>query len=258
MKVLILAGGQGTRMREETEYKPKPLVDVGGRPILWHIMKTYAHYGLTDFIVCLGYKGDMIKEYFLNYETMNNDFTIKLGQGQSIVHHDSHGEQNFKVTLADTGVATMTGGRLKRVERYIDDDTFAMTYGDGLADVNIRELLAFHKAHGKLATLTAVQPFSRFGLLDVDPDGHVKTFAEKPQTDGYVSGGYFIFNKRVLDYIDGDETILEREPLERLAREKQLLAFPHKGFFFAMDTYREYKLLNEMWDAGNAPWMVWK
>ena len=258
MKVLILAGGQGTRMREETEYKPKPLVDVGGRPILWHIMKTYAHYGLTDFIVCLGYKGDMIKEYFLNYEMMNNDFTIKLGHGQSIVHHDSHGEQNFKVTLADTGVATMTGGRLKRVERYIDDDTFAMTYGDGLADVNIRELLSFHKAHGKLATLTAVHPVSRFGLLDLDSDGHVKTFAEKPQADGYVSGGYFIFNKKVLDYISGDETILEREPLERLAREKQLMAFQHKGFFFAMDTYREYKLLNEMWDAGSAPWMVWK
>lgn len=258
MKVLILAGGLGTRMREETEYKPKPLMDIGGRPVIWHIMKTYAHYGHKDFIICLGYKGNMIKEYFLNYEVMNNDFTIKLGQGQKIIQHDAHGEQELSVTLADTGVATMTGGRIRRASRYIDDDLFAVTYGDGLSNVNLDKLLAFHKSHGKLATLTAVQPTSRFGLLDLAGDGLVQTFAEKPNLDGYVNGGYFIFHKKVLDYLSSDETVLEREPLERLARDKQLMAFTHNGFFFAMDTYREYKQINDMWDEGNAPWKVWK
>jgi glucose-1-phosphate cytidylyltransferase len=258
MKVLILAGGQGTRMREETEYKPKPMVDIGGRPIIWHIMKTYAHYGIKDFVICLGYKGSVIKEYFLNYDVMNNDFTVKLGESHKIVQHDRHGEEELSVTLADTGIATMTGGRIKRASRYIEDDLFAVTYGDGLADVNLKELLAFHKSHGKLATLTAVQPVSRFGLLDLTADGHVQTFSEKPNMDGYVNGGYFIFHKKVLDYLGSDETILEREPLERLAKEKQLMAFRHPGFFFAMDTYREYKILNDMWDAGNAPWKVWE
>ncbi len=258
MKVLILAGGQGTRMREETEYKPKPMVDIGGRPIIWHIMKTYAHYGIKDFVICLGYKGSVIKEYFLNYDVMNNDFTVKLGESHKIVQHDRHGEEELSVTLADTGIATMTGGRIKRASRYVEDDLFAVTYGDGLADVNLKELLAFHKSHGKLATLTAVQPVSRFGLLDLTADGHVRTFSEKPAMDGFVNGGYFIFHKKVLDYLASDETVLEREPLERLASEKQLMAFRHPGFFFAMDTYREYKLLNDMWDSGNAPWKVWE
>lgn len=244
-------------MREETEYRPKPLVDIGGRPILWHIMKTYAHYGHREFVICLGYKGSMIKDYFLNYEVMNSDFTIKLGPPHQVIQHDAHGERDFSVTLADTGVATMTGGRIKRASRYIDDDLFAVTYGDGLADVNLEALLKFHKAHGKLATLTAVQPSSRFGVLDMASDGQVKTFAEKPQVEGYVNGGYFIFHKKVLDYLTNDDTILEREPLERLAKEKQLMAFQHKGFFFAMDTYRESKALNDMWDEGNAPWKVW-
>jgi len=258
MKVLILAGGQGTRMREETEYKPKPMVDVGGRPVIWHIMKTYAHYGIKDFVICLGYKGNVIKEYFLNYDVTNNDFTVKLGESHKTVQHDSHGEEELSVTLAETGIATMTGGRIRRAARYVEDDLFAVTYGDGLADVNLKELLEFHKSHGKLATLTAVQPISRFGLLDLTTDGQVRTFTEKPNLDGYVNGGYFIFHKKVLDYLDSDETILEQEPLERLAREKQLMAFRHKGFFFAMDTYREYKILNDMWDAGNAPWKVWE
>ena len=257
MKVLILAGGQGTRMREETEYRPKPLVDIGGRPVLWHIMKTYAHHGLKDFVICLGYKGSMIKEYFLNYEVMNNDFTINLGRQQKIAHHDSHDEQDYSVTLADTGVATMTGGRVRRAARYIDGDLFALTYGDGLCDVDIGKLVAFHKAHGKLATLTAVQPTSRFGLLDLSAEGQVRTFVEKPQMEGFVNGGFFIFHRKVLDYIKDDATVLERDPLERLADEGQLMAYRHKGFFFAMDTYREYKLLNEMWDAGEAPWKVW-
>ncbi len=258
MKILILAGGQGTRMREETEYKPKPLVDIGGRPILWHIMKTYAHYGFKDFVICLGYKGSMIKEYFLNYEVMNSDFTVKLGQKQEIVQHHAVAEREFSVTLADTGIATMTGGRIRRAAKYIDDDLFGVTYGDGLADVNLEELLKFHRAHGKLATLTAVQPTSRFGMLDLASDGQVQTFVEKPSMEGYVNGGYFIFHKKLLDYLVADETILEREPLERLAKEKQLMAFKHRGFFFAMDTYREYKLLNDMWDEGNAPWKVWR
>jgi glucose-1-phosphate cytidylyltransferase len=257
MNVLILAGGQGTRMREETEYRPKPMVEVGGRPVLWHIMKTYAHYGLRDFVICLGYKGAHIKEYFLNYQVMSNDFTIHLGGKQSIVHHDEHDEQDFSVTLAETGLNTMTGGRVRRAGRYIKGDTFALTYGDGLANVNIRDLLAFHKSHGKLATLTAVQPTSRFGLLDLASDGKVRTFAEKPRLDGWISGGFFIFDRRVLDYIEGDQTVLEREPMERLAAEGQLMAFKHPGFFFAMDTYREYKLLNDMWDANAAPWKVW-
>lgn len=257
MKVLILAGGQGTRMREETEYRPKPLVEIGGRPVLWHIMKTYAHYGLRDFVICLGYKGSMIKEYFLNYEVMNNDFTVHLGSKHHIVHHDEHAEQDFSVTLAETGLNSMTGGRIRRAARYIDGDTFALTYGDGLADVNIKELLAFHKSHGKLATLTAVQPTSRFGLLDLGTNHQVKTFAEKPQMDGWISGGFFIFNRKLLDYIADDQTVLEREPMERLAQEGQLMAFKHNGFFFAMDTYREYKLLNDMWDTNTAPWKVW-
>lgn len=257
MKVLILAGGQGTRMREETEYRPKPLVEIGGRPVLWHIMKTYAHYGLRDFVICLGYKGSMIKEYFLNYEVMNNDFTVHLGSKHHIVHHDEHAEQDFSVTLAETGLNSMTGGRIRRAARYIDGDTFALTYGDGVADVNIKELLAFHKSHGKLATLTAVQPTSRFGLLDLGANHQVKTFAEKPQMDGWISGGFFIFNRKLLDYIADDQTVLEREPMERLAQEGQLMAFKHNGFFFAMDTYREYKLLNDMWDTNTAPWKVW-
>src|ERR1035437_6759193 len=260
MKVVILCGGQGTRLREETEYRPKPLVEVGGRPILWHIMKTYAHHGFNDFVLCLGYRGNMIKEYFLNYETMNNDFTICLGNRQSVHFHDAHAEQDFHVCLADTGQETMTGGRLKRVARYIDSDTFVLTYGDGLADVDIRALLEFHQAHGRLATVTTVRPTSRFGLLDLAEDGHVSRFAEKPQSQGWASAGFFVFNRKVLDYLDGegDDCVLERRPLERLSADGELMAYRHEGFFFAMDTYREYQYLNELWAKGQAPWKVWK
>src|SRR5579859_1083015 len=206
MKVVILCGGLGTRLREETEFRPKPLVDVGGRPILWHIMKIYAHYGFHDFVLCLGYRGNMIKDYFLSYEAMSNDFTICLGRKHQIQYHGDHTEQDFNVTLADTGQETMTGGRVKRIGHYIDGDTFLVTYGDGLADVNIRKLIDFHKHHGKMATITSVQPFSRFGILDIADDGSVNRFVEKPQTDAWASAGFFVLDRRVLDYIDGDET----------------------------------------------------
>jgi glucose-1-phosphate cytidylyltransferase len=258
-KVVILCGGQGTRLREETEFRPKPMVEVGGRPILWHIMKTYAHYGLRDFVLCLGYRGNFIKEYFLNYEAMNNDFTVCLGLKNRLEYHGGHDEQDFCVTLADTGVNTMTGGRIKRVQRYVGGDHFMVTYGDGLADVDVDKLLYFHKAHGKLATVTTVRPSSRFGLVQLDDRGLVSAFAEKPQLDGWASAGYFVFNRKVFDYIDADEScILEREPLERLAADGQLMAYRHRGFFFAMDTYREYQALNEIWQSGDAPWKVWQ
>jgi glucose-1-phosphate cytidylyltransferase len=258
MKVVVLCGGKGTRLREETEYRPKPLVDVGGRPILWHIMKIYAHYGFRDFVLCLGYRGNMIKEYFLNYEAMNNDFTMCLGSESRIQYHGSHEEQNFRVTAIDTGLETMTGGRLRRVAKYLDDDTFLLTYGDGLADVNVAEVVAFHKSHGKLATLTTVRPSSRYGVLEMEDGGTVAGFAEKPSIEGWINAGFFVFDRRILDYIDSDECVLEHAPLNRLARESQLMAYQHPGFFFAMDTYREYLQLNELWASSQAPWKVWR
>jgi glucose-1-phosphate cytidylyltransferase len=259
MKTIILCGGQGTRLREETEYRPKPMVEIGDRPILWHIMKTYAHYGFEKFVVCLGYKGNMIKDYFLDYEAMNNDFTIRLGAKKGIVYHNSHEEQDFDVTLVNTGLETMTGGRIKRASRYVaDDDLFMVTYGDGLANINISNLVAFHRSHGRLATVSAMRPVSRFGLLDVGDDNLVRNFAEKPKAEGWASAGYFVFDRRVLDYLGGDDCILEREPLEQLARECQLMVYRHDGFFFAMDTFREFQMLNDMWKSGNAPWKVWQ
>ena len=257
MKVVILCGGLGTRLREETEFRPKPLVDIGQRPILWHIMKLYAHHGFREFVLCLGYRGNMIKEYFLDYEALNNDFTICLGSKKHTTYHDAHQEQDFHVTLADTGAATMTGGRIKRIQRYVDGDTFMVTYGDGLSDLDIGALVRFHRSHGRIATLTTVRPQSRYGLLDLDEGGQVVRFEEKPLLDHWANVGFFVFDRRVFDYLEGDECILEREPLERLAREQQLMAYRHDGFFFAMDTYREYKALNEMWDCGQAPWKVW-
>jgi len=257
VKVIVLCGGQGTRLREETEYRPKPLVEVGGRPILWHIMKLFAHHGHRSFVLCLGYRSHMIKEYFLNYEALTNDFTISLGRLHAVHYHDAHQEQNFTVTLADTGLNTMTGGRVKRVQKYIKGDTFLVTYGDGVGNVDVQALVEFHRSHGKLATVTTVHPQSRFGVLNVTDNGAVKCFAEKPQLDGWASAGFFVFDRRVFDYLDGDDCILEREPLERLAAEGQLMAYRHEGFFFAMDTYREYLVLNELWASGRAPWMVW-
>ena len=258
MKVVILAGGQGTRLREETEYRPKPLVEVGGRPILWHIMKCYAHYGYNEFAVCLGYRGNAIKEYFLNYEAMNNDFTIALGQVDGIVCHDGHDEQDFRITLADTGMETMTGGRVARIAKYIDTDTFMVSYGDGVSDVDIGALVAFHRSHGKMATVTTVQPTSRFGHLKLGTDDRVEAFSEKPKLDTWTSAGFFVFNREILDHLDGDDCVLEQQPLKRIASEGQLIAYRHPGFFFAMDTYREYLYLNELWDANEAPWKVWE
>lgn len=258
MKTVILAGGLGTRLREETEFRPKPLVDVGGHPIVWHIMKLYAHYGFSDFILCLGYRGNMIKEYFLNYEAMNNDFTICLGRKNHITYHDEHKEQDFFITLAETGLETMTGGRIKQIEKYVDGETFMVAYGDGVADVNIRALVDFHRAHGRLATITTVRPTSRFGILDIGDDNRVTSFIEKPQLSGWASAGFFVFDRQIFNYLSGDDCILEQEPLEKLADEGQLVAYQHDGFFFAMDTYREYKYLNDLWANREAPWKVWE
>lgn len=258
MKVVILCGGIGMRLREETEFRPKPMVEIGGRPILWHIMKIYAHYGFNEFVLCLGYRGNIIKEYFLNYAAMNNDFTLALKHGRPLQYHGEHDEQDFTVTLADTGLGTMTGGRVRRASRYVDGDTFMVTYGDGLADINVRDLLAFHRAHGKLATITTVRPTSRFGVVKLNGTNEVTSFAEKPQIEGWVSAGFFVFHRDVLDYLaDDDACIMEQEPMERLAADGQLMAYRHKGFFFAMDTYREYDALNKMWHSGTASWKVW-
>lgn len=246
-------------MREETEFRPKPLVEVGSRPILWHIMKLYAHYGFRDFILCLGYRGNMIKEYFLNYEAMNNDFTICLGKKARIEYRDGHEEQDFMVTLAETGADSMTGGRLLRIGKYLqNEDRFMVTYGDGLSDVNIPQLLEFHRSHGKAATVTTFRPVSRFGILDINAGHQVQNFIEKPKSDAWASAGFFVFERSVLDYLKNDETILEREPLERLARAGELMAYHHDGFFYAMDTYREFQALNELWKTGNAPWKKWR
>jgi glucose-1-phosphate cytidylyltransferase len=254
VKAVILAGGLGTRLREETEFRPKPMVEIGGKPILWHIMKVFAFHGITDFIVCVGYRGNVIKEYFLNYEALNTDFTIHLGNKHDIVYHDTHLESDWRVTVVDTGLETQTGGRVKRIEPFIDD-TFIVTYGDGLADIDVGALIAFHRAHGRVATVTAVQPTSRFGLLNLDKDARVATFNEKPQTDDWVNGGFFVFDRGVFDYLD-DACTLEREPLAALTRAEQLMAYRHTGFWQPMDTHREFTLLNELWER-NPPWKLW-
>jgi glucose-1-phosphate cytidylyltransferase len=257
VKVVILCGGLGTRLREETEFRPKPMVEIGGRPILWHIMKMYAHHGFNDFVLCLGYRGNTIKDYFLNYEAMNNDFSMCLGNGSRIRYHGNHNEQGLSVTLADTGQESMTGGRVLRIRKYIDGDTFLLTYGDGVSNVNLRDVMEFHKSHGKLATVTTVTPVSRFGMIQLSTENRVDRFTEKPKSDGWMSAGFFVLQRGVFDYLDGDGCIFEREPLERLAAEGQLMAYRHDGFFYAMDTYREYQYLNEVWNSGAAPWAVW-
>jgi len=252
---VILAGGLGTRLREETEFRPKPMVEVGGKPILWHIMKNFAHYGLNSFVVCVGYRGDIIKEYFINYRARNNDFTVTLGEHERTTFHGVHGEATWTVTVADTGDSTMTGGRVYMTRPYIDG-TFLCTYGDGLSDVPIDRLLAFHRAHGKLATVTTTRPLSRFGVMEVGGEGSVERFREKPQVDGWVNAGFFVFEPGVFDYLNA-ESVLEEEPLARLAADNELMAFRHDGFWQPMDTYRESQLLNTLWDSGQAPWRVW-
>jgi glucose-1-phosphate cytidylyltransferase len=248
----------GTRLREETEFRPKPMVEIGGRPILWHIMKHFAHHGMNRFILCLGYKAGAIKDYFLRYEEANNDFTIRLGTERQVTYHQAHQEQSFEVTLADTGLTTMTGARVKRAARYLAKAPFIVTYGDGLCDVDLNALVRFHQRHGKLATVTSVKPKSRFGILELEAGGAVQAFAEKPEIDGWVNAGFFVFEPRVLDYLgEAADCVLEREPLERLAKDGQLVAFRHPGFFQAMDTYREYQLLNDQWNCGKAPWKTW-
>jgi len=256
IKTVILAGGLGSRLSEETDLKPKPMVEIGGRPILWHIMKIYAHYGLTDFIVCLGYKGYVIKEYFANYVLHNSDFTVDLSKNQ-IEFHASDAE-SWRVTLVDTGEKTMTGGRLKRVGRFLGDtDPFCMTYGDGIADIDLVSLLDFHHAKGCLATMTAVQPPGRFGAAFLQEDRVIR-FTEKPMGDGgYINGGFFVLSPKVLDFIDGDDSGWEQKPLEHLAQSGQLAAYRHDGFWLPMDTFRDKMMLEELWKSGRAPWKVW-
>ncbi len=256
MKVTLLAGGLGTRLREETEFRPKPMVPIGGKPILWHIMKTYAHFNHQDFVVCTGYRGDVIRQYFRDFETMNLDFTIKIGAQSILTTHGNLDEEGWSVTVADTGAETMTGGRLYRIRDYLNSETFMCTYGDGVSNVNIKKLLEFHKSHGKIATMTAVKPVSRFGVIDISQNGDVGHFREKPQADGWVNAGFFVFEPSIFDYLN-DNSILENEPLSELSRNNELVAFKHEGFWQPMDTYRETIMLNEMWAQGDAPWKVW-
>ena len=256
MKAVILAGGLGTRISEETSSKPKPMVEIGGKPILWHIMKIYSHYGINDFVICCGYKGYVIKEYFANYFLHMSDVTFDMSKNQMTVHNQK--AEPWKVTLVDTGDDTMTGGRLKRVAGFLqEEDIFCLTYGDGLSDVNISKLIAFHKAQQVKATLTAVLPPGRFGALDM-AGVRVKSFREKPQGDGAkINGGFFVLSNKVIDYISGDKTIWERGPIERLAKEGDLAAYQHEGFWKPMDTLRDKIQLEELWESGKAPWKVW-
>jgi len=259
MQTIILCGGLGTRLREETEFRPKPMVNIGARPILWHVMKIYAHYGLREFVLALGYKGEMIKEYFFNYEYLNNDFTIKLGAGRQTQIHPHHGEDGWQVTLADTGEKTLKGGRLKRAERYLTEDDFCVTYGDGLADVDLQKVIAFHKKHGKIATITGVSIASRFGELKIDGD-RVMRFSEKPDNaPGFINGGFMIFKRHILERLTEDEQCdLEYGPFEELAKEGQLMVYKHPGSWACMDTLRDMDYLNDLWNKGKAFWKVWQ
>ncbi len=256
MKVVLLAGGMGTRLSEETVTRPKPMVEIGGKPILWHIMKMYSHYGFNDFIICLGYKGYMIKEYFANYFLHTSDVTFDIVHNQMEVHQKY--AEPWKVTLVDTGDQTMTGGRVKRIQSYVKGESFLLTYGDGVADVNIAQLIAFHRAQHKHVTVTATQPIGRFGALTLDRDNVVRSFMEKPLGDGgWINGGFFVMQPEVFRYIDADSTILEQEPMEKLANEGELVAFKHYGFWQAMDTLREKNQLESLWANNKAPWKLW-
>jgi glucose-1-phosphate cytidylyltransferase len=259
MKVVILCGGKGTRLREETEYRPKPMVPIGDRPILWHIMKTYAAQGHTDFILCLGYKGEVIKDFFRNYIWMTSDVTLHLNATSPVKFHSQH-EENWSVTLADTGQETLTAGRIKRIEKFIgEDENFLVTYGDGVGNVDVNTAIRFHQEHDRIVTLTAVHPPGRFGEIEMADGNRVISFNEKPQvTEGLINGGYFVMSRQVFNYLgDSDRIMFEEAPLRRLAADGELMAFKHHGFWQPMDTYQEFLLLNRLWDQGNAPWKNW-
>ncbi len=256
MKVAILAGGYGSRLAEETEVKPKPMIDIGGRPILWHIMRHYAHYGYDEFVIALGYKGEVIKKYMADYCSLNGNLRVRLGTGE--IETNGGFRPNWTVDLVDTGVPTLTGGRIKRLAPYIGNETFMLTWGDGVSDVNLDDLLEFHRSHGKLATMTAVRPTARYGHLDLN-GSQVLVFSEKPQAEeGWINGAFFVLEPEVFDYIEGDETMWEREPLERLAQEGELMAYKHDSFWQCMDTLREKHLLEKLWQSGNPPWKIWR
>ena len=256
MKVVILAGGLGTRLSEETSTRPKPMVEVGGRPMLWHIMHLYAAHGLNEFVLALGYKAEMVRSYFLSYHSVTRDLTVHLTDGKATTHGES--SEDWSIDLIDTGLETQTGGRLRRLRKWIGTEPFCLTYGDGVSDVDIRKLIQFHKAHGKLATVTAVRPPARFGALELKGD-EVRAFAEKNHTsEGWINGGFFVLEPKVLDYIDGDATLWEKEPLERLAAGGQLRAFRHEGFWQPMDTLRDLRHLESLWAGGSPPWKTWK
>ncbi len=257
--VVLLCGGAGTRLREETQFMPKPMVAIGNRPTLWHIMKIYDHYGFKKFIICLGYKGEMIKEYFMHYKMMNNDITVKLGAKEEIEIHNGHSCDDWQITLSDTGTKALKGARIKRIEKYIDSEIFMVTYGDGVADINIQKLLEFHVSHGKIATVTGVRPkFLKFGELNIEED-RVTRFTEKPAYKGnYVNGGFFVFNRKLFDYLDDkDECELEADPLTRISSEGELMVYKHNGFWACMDTIRDTEYLNGLWKNNQAAWKVW-
>ncbi len=258
MKAVILAGGFGTRISEESQYKPKPMIEIGGMPILWHIMKQYSHYGINDFIICAGYRQHTIKEWFADYFLHTSDITFDFTRDDKIIVHNKRAEQ-WRVTVIDTGLKTMTGGRLKRIRQYLDEDIFFMTYGDGVSDINIDDLLMFHKCHGRLATMSAVKPESRFGTIDFEQNGKVNAFREKNEADtGYINAGFMVLNKKVLDYVEGDSIMFERQPMEKLAADGELMCYRHNGFWQCMDTMRDKTKLEDLWESGDAPWKVWK
>ncbi len=256
-KVVILCGGMGTRMREETEYRPKALVEIGGRPILWHLMRFYYHYGYRKFVLCLGYKGSMIKDYFLNYQSMQNDFTLRLRSGAQHAWNHRDEVEDWEITFVDTGQETQTGGRLYRIRHHVTEDYFLANYCDGLSDINLEALVAFHKEKNKVATLSGFHARSRYGVVRVNGQGLVNYWQEKPLMNDLTPGGYFVFHQRVFDYLD-PECILERGPLEKLAADSQLALFPHEGFWYCMDTFKEAQHLNELWREGATPWKLWK
>lgn len=260
MKVVILCGGKGTRLREETEFRPKPMLPIGNRPILWHIMKIYATQGHKEFVLCLGYKGEMIKDFFRNYLWITSDVTLGLGRSRSVEFHNRHDEEDWSVTLVDTGENTLTAGRVKRIQRYIgDDEDFFLTYGDGVGNVDVNASLAFHQKHGRVLTVTAVHPPGRFGEMGLADGAVVTEFNEKPQVEaGWINGGYFVASRKLFNYLgDSDNIMLEQEPMRQIVTEKQLMAYQHRGFWQPMDTLTEYTLLDRLWSEGNAPWKVW-